>query len=187
MKTCTRCGKTQPTSEFYTHQNTSDGLRPACKECTKKSLAVYRDTHREEIRAQQRKHKRKQPYVYRPRANRPGRSGTSYAEMRAKWPERVREWNRRGEIRKHGIQPEEYDALLAEQGGVCAACGGTHTHKRLFIDHDHDHCPGAHGCRGCVRGILCQSCNAREERGDPVAWAAYVSRPRPFAAMERSP
>lgn len=34
MKVCSKCGENKPTSEFYTHKQTRDGLRPACKACT---------------------------------------------------------------------------------------------------------------------------------------------------------
>lgn len=67
--------------------------------------------------------------------------------------------------RKHGISQEEYDILLERQGGVCAICGQTETHKRgdqvwsLSIDHDHGHCPGKYSCGKCIRGLICGSCN----------------------------
>jgi hypothetical protein len=55
---------------------------------------------------------------------------------------------------KYGMSPEQYDALLAAQGGVCAICKNPPTDSRGFrmhIDHDHE--------TGAVRGILCGSCN----------------------------
>ena len=33
MKKCTKCGVKKPLSEFYRHQQTSDGLRGECKPC----------------------------------------------------------------------------------------------------------------------------------------------------------
>lgn len=61
----------------------------------------------------------------------------------------------------YGITEEEYDRLLAEQGGVCAICGepetvdavnqhGT-TLSRLCVDHNHE--------TGQIRGLLCRRCN----------------------------
>jgi hypothetical protein len=58
--------------------------------------------------------------------------------------------------RKHGLTADEQDALLVLQGGHCAACPET---RGLQLDHDHRHCPGAVGCRHCVRGYLCRGCN----------------------------
>jgi hypothetical protein len=52
-----------------------------------------------------------------------------------------------------GLSVEDYDALLASQGGVCAICGKhpNDAPKRFHVDHDH--------ATGAVRGILCHTCN----------------------------
>lgn len=50
-----------------------------------------------------------------------------------------------------GISIEEYDAILARQGGVCAICRQRPVSKRLAVDHDH--------ATGEVRGLLCSRCN----------------------------
>jgi hypothetical protein len=55
---------------------------------------------------------------------------------------------------KYGITPEEYDAVLASQGGNCAICGEPPSDSRGYKMHvDHNHSTGA------VRGILCGPCN----------------------------
>lgn len=53
---------------------------------------------------------------------------------------------------------EDYDDLLAQQGGLCRICGRTEREislngnlKPLCVDHDH--------CSGKVRGLLCHACN----------------------------
>lgn len=56
--------------------------------------------------------------------------------------------------RKYGITPEDYDRILAAQGGVCAICRTPPPDPRGFrmhVDHDHE--------SGRVRGILCGPCN----------------------------
>lgn len=63
------------------------------------------------------------------------------------------------------ITAEEYWAIYAFQGGRCAICAhATGKSKRLAVDHDHKmalecgHDPN-HGCRRCIRGLLCSRCN----------------------------
>lgn len=76
-----------------------------------------------------------------------------------KRPRRV-EWlgekRRRYYLSRYGITLEEYDRILASQGGVCAICGGDdpgtgRPADSLVVDHDH--------ANGRVRGILCHPCN----------------------------
>ena len=61
---------------------------------------------------------------------------------------------------RYGIDHAERDAMLAEQGGVCAVCGTDEPLGRGWIvDHDHSCCSGIKSCGNCVRGILCHKCN----------------------------
>ena len=59
----------------------------------------------------------------------------------------------------YGLTAEQYEALLAHQGGACAICGGERRY-RLNVDHDH--------ASGRVRGLLCRRCNKllRDARDD---------------------
>jgi hypothetical protein len=59
---------------------------------------------------------------------------------------------------KFGLSPDEIDAILASQGGVCAICkkqetalGTTGQLKRMSVDHCHK--------SGIIRGVLCNACN----------------------------
>ncbi len=78
---------------------------------------------------------------------------------RGKNPERVKEQYRRQSLRRFGLTPDDYDQMLAEQGGVCAICcrpeRSTNPQsgepKRLAVDHCHK--------TGRVRGLLCAPCN----------------------------
>jgi hypothetical protein len=57
----------------------------------------------------------------------------------------------------YGITPEEYDAILARQGGVCAICKGSRSYN-LAVDHDHA-IAAEFSLRESIRGLLCKRCN----------------------------
>ncbi len=63
-------------------------------------------------------------------------------------------------LKLYGITEEQFRAMFAAQGGVCAICGRPETDlgnskdgtpRQLSLDHDHD--------SGKARGLLCNSCN----------------------------
>lgn len=62
-------------------------------------------------------------------------------------PGYAREYN----LRRYNLTPEEYEAILEYQGGVCAICDHPPKSKNLAVDHDHK--------TGLVRGLLCYMCN----------------------------
>ena len=75
--------------------------------------------------------------------------------------------------RLYGITVEQYDAMFAEQGGVCAICSRPPGKKRLFVDHCHK--------TGKVRALLCQGCNAgighfADDVGRLLAAVEYLRR-----------
>ena len=61
----------------------------------------------------------------------------------------------------YNITSEQYEAMLAAQGGGCAICGGQNESGRsLAVDHDHSCCDQrTSSCGRCVRGLLCDNCN----------------------------
>lgn len=80
------------------------------------------------------------------------------------------------------ISPDEYDLILAEQGGVCAICGNTpKPGKRLAVDHDHR--------SGHIRGLLCYLCNrvilGARTAEKLVKTAAYITDPPARRALGR--
>lgn len=50
---------------------------------------------------------------------------------------------------RYGLTPEDADAMLAAQGGVCAIC--REVPMRAVVDHNHE--------TGKARGVLCHACN----------------------------
>jgi len=90
------------------------------------------------------------------------------SEWSKKNPEKVaearRRWNRKNLrsyrlVWRYGISEEDYQLLLADQGGVCAICGEPETVRQangddvkpLAVDHCHT--------TEVVRGLLCNGCN----------------------------
>lgn len=68
--------------------------------------------------------------------------------------------------RTYNITDEEYEALLAAQGGRCAVCRcGPGRERRFAVDHDHKHCGICAGPQSCgaaesIRGLCCKRCNS---------------------------
>ena len=88
------------------------------------------------------------------------------------------EANRKSDLaKKYNLTHEQYETMLAAQGGGCAICGSTDPgprNKHMHIDHDH--------ATGKVRGILCGPCNTAVERLESVPnWglraAQYLTSP----------
>lgn len=79
------------------------------------------------------------------------------ARWRAANPERAHAIQRKSDLkRRYGIEPDDYDALLAAQGERCASCGtddpgGSRGRRYFCVDHNHD--------TGEVRALLCDDCN----------------------------
>lgn len=81
-------------------------------------------------------------------------------QVKRQWVERnrdtVRDLKQRNNLKRHyGLSLEDYQQMLASQGGGCAICASPHSKRpkmpRLVVDHDHK--------TGKVRGLLCSPCN----------------------------
>jgi hypothetical protein len=70
-------------------------------------------------------------------------------------------------VSAYGLTPEQYETMLARQGGVCAICGHPPKTRRLAVDHDH-------GESKRVRGLLCFRCNKYRVGTNTVATARLV-------------
>lgn len=129
MKVCRICKVAKDESEFYLRKK--NNLSPDCKKCQCDHLTKYR-----------RERKKNDPSYF----------------------AKVKQWNRKSRARpetkriemntrlkkEFGITIEIYDAMYAQQGGVCAICGKTGA-KRLSVDHNH--------VTNEIRGLLCFRCN----------------------------
>lgn len=92
----------------------------------------WRDKNREHVRKYHREYRKK---------NGRREDPETAAQTRRRW----------ALIKTYGITPEQYDAMLARQGGVCALCGRAPKTRRLAVEHDHH--------TGRVRGLSCHFCN----------------------------
>lgn len=86
-----------------------------------------------------------------------------YADAHPEYRARAIETVRRNRFKKqYGITLEQYQEMLARQGGHCALCPSTGNGRWLCVDHDHE--------SKRVRGLLCIQCNsALGKLGDSVA------------------
>lgn len=120
-KTCPTCGETKPLSEY--HKRKKNGSPVAyCKPCAK-------ERHRRFIA--------QNPDYHR-----------EYYRRKPKDPARKRAYELKT---RYGLTPEDYEAMLARQGGRCAICHRENTGRPLVVDHCHS--------TGAVRGLLCDPCN----------------------------
>jgi hypothetical protein len=181
-KTCNTCHQPKPaTLEFFhKYPRNADGFRGECKVCHKAQKRAWEASHPEQVREAKRRRTAANPHSNRRRANQwrkdnPERYKANmrnwYEEnkdavreaMRADRKNNPRKYREYELKKKFGITLAEFDALLEKQGGKCAACGATEPggkYNQWAVDHDHACCPGRKTCGKCIRGILCNGCNA---------------------------
>ncbi|GGW70164.1 endonuclease domain-containing protein [Streptomyces xantholiticus] len=96
------------------------------------------------------------------------------------------------QARRHGITIQKVNAILRVQDDSCAICGeypgdgGMEGISYWQIDHDQACCNRSGFCGGCVRGLLCKTCNIRgvawyerlpDDRRDWPRMNAYLADP----------
>lgn len=181
---CRKCGTDKPLSEFSKAPRGKYGRKASCKACDSlRSAASFKSRALPpevlKLRAEERRGSAKKCTrcgAVKDRTafnkNREGKYGPIlhahckecqsaaarqwFAENKERAKENRHRWNL---ANFYGITPEQYLAMLDEQGGVCAICGHdepnehgrTGTKFRLSVDHCHE--------TGRVRGLLCQKCN----------------------------
>lgn len=139
MKRCTKCGEWKPRTEFYAAKGCIDGLRGDCKACFRVRQIAWYEKNRERA-------------IANASAWRKANLERARATRRARAP-LIRERTRDQHLRRtFGMSLEDYEALLAAQGGVCAIClDAPKPGESFHVDH--------HDERGGVRSILCVRCN----------------------------
>lgn len=159
MKECSKCGITKFYIDFYPSKKIKDGYRSDCKECCKKQNQASRPKEpvdipiisnsltRQCIRCLKLKDLKNFNI---------NKIDSSYCK-KCYW-----EIGKGSQIIKMGISVEKFIEMERRQNGCCYICKKPQNakNKRLSIDHDHSCCPKDMSCGKCVRGLLCQACNA---------------------------
>jgi hypothetical protein len=141
MKRCKKCGVEKVLEDFYQAAGMRDGHRNDCKVCDLAAKRVRYLADPAKAIARVKRWQQQNP----DRVNATQRARR--AEPSAKRAERASYLKR-----KYGITIEQYDELLAAQGGKCAICRREpRPDISLHLDHDHE--------TGQLRGILCFRCN----------------------------
>ena len=148
-KVCKKCGIDKPLSEWNRNSGRSDGLAVYCKICVAEYHRAWRA--RPEVKERQARLAAER-YA--------GMSDEDRAEYIRAGIENRRS-NGYNLQSKYGITIADYEALLKSQNGGCAICGkAPSADRRLSVDHDHSCCSGRRTCGGCLRGLLCTTCNS---------------------------
>lgn len=187
LKTCTKCSIEKDLSEFHSHKETADRLRPECKECIKAYHRAYHLKNRDIQLEKQRIYKA---------ANKAAISdaGALYYEknreaiiarvdryrhehydsvLQVLRNRRARKKNATGTHTKQDIQ-----ALVFLQKGKCAACRVKlllEGKGKYHIDHIISLAKGGTNDKYNLQ-ILCPSCNLSKHAKDPIEWAQKNGR-----------
>lgn len=207
MKLCKKCNTTKPETDFYPYFKSKDGFAYDCKSCCSARSVAYQKQVR-----QKRGYKRiriaqpKDGFTHictKCREQKPisdfARNGDRPRSMcRVCDSERQRNFRESNPLKKrqyrlaqsYNITIEQFEELLAKQGGVGPVCGKPDpTGNGWSVDHDHACCPGFGSCGKCVRGILCMNCNNglgcfRDNPDLLLKGAEYLERTRTISVQE---
>jgi hypothetical protein len=130
-KECQACHVPKPLEEFRKHRSTPDGYTHICLECLRAQRGPVLDLTPDEKRERQ------------------------LAKLRQRHADdpAYRERHRGHQIKTaYGLLPEQYEALVDRQDGLCAICRKPPGKRALHIDHNHE--------TGAIRGLLCFECNS---------------------------
>lgn len=163
MKKCTKCGIEKELTEFGANRREKDHLKCWCKVCVNEANRNRRTDPRyakgamitcARCRKITPRHYQGESYCKECRTKKTHEFRNSALGKKSTWKSYL--WNR------YKITPEQWEAQLAFQGGVCLNCGDLPSQKRFHLDHDHDCCSGEKSCGKCIRALLCSPCNLTE-------------------------
>lgn len=144
MRTCTKCKKEKPKTEFNRHSSCNEGLHTQCKSCCYERSNDWAKRNPDKVRGYCKSWEMR---------NRQRRS-TLAAIWRKNNKDKHRESVRWAFIkREYGLTRDSFSSLLLSQGGGCAICGTSNPGGVGSFHVDHNHITGV------VRGLLCSNCN----------------------------
>lgn len=143
MKRCSRCKADKPFDDFHKGSG-AGGRNNTCKTC----VSEY---HRERYRSTPEIRDRISKQATQWRLDNRDKARKAAREWKERNPDKIRD---RALRRAYGITLDDYNRMLAEQGGTCKTCDATEprgNRKHLYVDHCH--------ASNKVRGLLCNRCN----------------------------
>jgi len=203
VKTCRRCAKEKPETEFYRRTKAADGLQGCCKECDKQAsnetyqatrtgrqVARYVNNWGDDGRKCTKCREWKPWSEFRRRKT--GKNGRASVctlcarqQQRSTYataPDAARRKQRaareqRGDTyrRRYGLTRDDYEAMARAQHGACAICGADE--KRLVVDHCH--------ATERVRGLLCDGCNRIVGAAESPLWEKAMAYIRAHAQQRQ--
>lgn len=146
LRRCTGCLLWLPATQEYFAIGTGspDGCVAKCKSC---SHSIQKERYDNDLEFNRKRREYSLSYHY--------AHQDEYEYRYRRWVQHLKQ--------AHNINEETYFDRLDFQGWMCATpgCGTPHTpENRLFVDHDHDHCPTRESCGKCIRGLICPPCNS---------------------------
>jgi 5-methylcytosine-specific restriction endonuclease McrA len=187
LKICTKCNAEKQESEFHSHRETADRLRPECKECIKayhrayhlrnrdvqlEKQRIYKAANKDAISAAGAIYYEKNRETIIARVDR-YRHENYESVLQVLRNRRARKKNAAGSHTKQDIQ-----ALILLQKGKCAACMAKlriEGKGKYHIDHIVSLARGGSNDKYNLQ-ILCPSCNLSKHAKDPIEWAQKNGR-----------
>lgn len=154
-KVCNKCGIEKSLDQFHKNKNYRLGVTAQCKICRSADIKRWKEANPEKVQAINARYRKtdKCKAMWK-------RQHAKYRDKRIaycrKWyaehPEKNAQYNFKNSLKKFGLTLQDYEALVARQGNVCAICRQPEANgHRLHIDHCHN--------TGVVRGLLCEKHN----------------------------
>lgn len=144
-KICRGCELDKPLSEYTKTNRNSSGYHARCRTCTSAQQKQWREANPGKNAEYGRRWAERNPDY---------KKDEKFSSLEYRQQNYLKNGRNRALKLKYGITVDEFNVMLASQGGRCAICGRPDSGKLdsgMNVDHSHE--------SGKVRGILCHYCN----------------------------